>query len=41
MEQEMAQVNYQIYSIIDEYDNTVHVMNEIVDEMSCFPDVDK
>ena len=41
MEQEMAQVNYQIYSIIDEYDNTVYVMNEIVDEMSCFPDVDK
>ena len=41
MEQEMAQVNYQIYSIIDEYDNTVYAMNEIVDEMRCFPDVDK
>ena len=39
MEQELAQLNYQINSIYDEYNTIVYDMNEIVDEMSCFPDV--
>lgn len=41
MEQEMAQVNYEIYSVIDEHDEIVYEMNKIVDKMSCFPDVEK
>ena len=41
MEQEMAQVNYKIYSIIDQHDDVVYEMNKIVDKMSCFPDVEK
>ena len=41
MEQELAQLNYQINSIIDEHNNIVYDMNEIVDKMSCFPDVDQ
>ena len=41
MEQEMAQVNYKIYSVIDEHDDIVYEMNKIVDKMSCFPDVEK
>ena len=40
MEQEMAQVNYKIYSVIDEHDDIVFEMNKIVDKMSCFPDVE-
>ena len=39
MEQELAQLNYQINSIYDEYNTIVYDMNKIVDEMSCFPDV--
>ena len=39
MEQELAQLNYQINSIYDEYNIIVYDMNEIVDKMSCFPDV--
>ena len=39
MEQELAQLNYQINSIYDEYNTIVYDMNRIVDAMSCFPDV--
>ena len=39
MEQELAQLNYKINSIYDEYNTIVYGMNEIVDKMSCFPDV--
>ena len=39
IEQELAQLNYQINSIYDEYNTIVYDMNEIVDRMSCFPDV--
>ena len=39
MEKELAQLNYQINSFYDEYNTIVYDMNEIVDEMSCFPDV--
>ena len=41
IEQEMAQLNYQISSVIDEHNKIVYGMNEIVDKMSCFPDIDK
>lgn len=39
MEKELARLNYQINSIYDEYNTIVYDMNEIVDAMSCFPDV--
>ena len=41
MEQELAQLNYQINLAIDEHNNIVYEMNEIVDKMRCFPDVDQ
>ena len=41
IEQELAQLNYQINSNYDEYNNIVYDMNEIVDKMSCFPDVNQ
>ena len=41
IEQELAQLNYRINSVIDEHNDIVYDMNEIVDRMSCFPDVNK
>ncbi len=39
MEQELAQLNYKMSLIYDEYNTIVYDMNQIVDKMSCFPDV--
>ena len=41
IEQELTQLNNQINSVIDYHNKIVYDMNEIVDKMSCFPDINK
>ncbi len=41
IEQELTQLNNQINFVIDDHNEIVYNMNEIVNKMSCYPDIDK